>query len=222
MNCNELLQVSLVEKAIVTNEDERLLEQIFNCIYQLFYADFIHFVVSKNSDHGIDRAQVVEMAKDAFQEGLYNFYKKTKVNGLEAKAGLKTIINTFGWWQFMAIKKKDKKKINHVVSYDRLNTTSNEKLSIPAIIDISTCHELSWDESLQEFLSEEELKLYCAIRMLPKKKWQQVIMWRYFYNLKPQEIAVKMGVSKEDVENKLSKARKALKEILVEKLKFLT
>ena len=120
----------------------------------------------------------------------------------------------------MAIKKKNRSKLNHTISYDKIGNLNDEKHTAAAIIDATTYHELIWDESLKQFLNEDESKLYQAIRMLPKEKWQQVIMWRYFHNLNTKDIATKMGVSKEDVENKLSKARKALKVILIEKLKF--
>ena len=111
----------------------------------------------------------------------------------------------------MALKKKEKNKRLHEV------TVKDENNSDP-IAELTGNDSHYWDDVLQMLLSEKEHILYQAIRMLPKDKWSNAIMWRYFDKLETAEIAARLGVSMGDVYNTLSNAKEALKQILKHKI----
>lgn len=198
--CKERMQLPIVQQAIQDPAKRRLLNEIFDCIYKSFRQPFIGSMIQRN--RGIDPYKVIEMAEDAFQEGLKEFYSKTKANGLKQKASLQTIVFTYGQFQFLALRKKVFRSGS--VPFD------NDMY----IGDLLCEEEAMWDEILETKLTEEEYRLHQAIRRLRKKKWQKILYWFYFDELNPDEIAQKLGTGKGHVNNLLTKARKELKKLL--------
>ncbi len=211
MDCLEITQIPAAQVAIKSGDD-KLKNDLFRCIYKLFYTDFLDWINADYAQPG--KGTVEELAKDAFQEGLYKFFVYTQSEELKQKASLRTIIFTFCKWQFMALNKQDKNKRSREVAFDEKDNTN---LGIAEVVNNDAVY---WDEVFQILLSEKEHMLYQAIRLLPKDKWHNAIMWRYFDKLETPEIAEKLGVSIGDVYNTLSHAKEALKEILQTKFNF--
>lgn len=215
MDCQDIIQIPVVREAIANPKETMLLDRIFNCIYKLFCADFINWIIAKNPGFNINIVR--EMATDAFQEGLIVFLTKTKEKGLAQKASLRTIIFIFGYWQFMALKKKYLKK--KTVSFDQTADSLNHKDSL-TLAEIICEGNAYWDETFKMVLSEDEYKLHKAISRL-QDNWRKILYWLYFDELKPIEIAQRMNVGIEHVYNMLAKARRELREILIVEFNFL-
>ena len=107
MECEKITEVSVAVTIMQTPGDTRL-EKLFNCIYSLFHASFLNWILNKYSSRNILKDKLLEDAKDAFENGILALYEKSKKNELNIKGSLKTIIYSFGLLQLLAFYKKDK------------------------------------------------------------------------------------------------------------------
>jgi hypothetical protein len=107
MECEEITEVSVALTIMQTPGDRRL-EKLFDCIYFLFHASFLNWILTKYSNKKILKDKLLEDAKDAFENGILALYEKSKKNKLIIKGSLKTTVYSFGLLQLLAFYKKDK------------------------------------------------------------------------------------------------------------------
>ena len=202
MDCGEITQPPIALDIMQTPGDQRL-QRLFSCIYSLFQASFLNWILHKYPGRA-HREKLWEDAKDAFQNGLMAFYNKSQKKQLTIKGSLKTTIYSFGLLQLLANFKKEK--------------------SIYGITGFSKCLDLFFDNDLLEherleLLNERESDLLEALRRLPDKQ-RQILEMKFFEKLKSKQIAERLDVSVGNVDNDSTKAYKKLRNILKLKSSF--
>lgn len=202
MDCGEITQPPIALEIMQTPNDRRL-QQLFSCIYSMFQSDFLNWILNKyhNSRH---KDKLWEDAKDAFQNGLMAFYRKSQTKELIIKASLKTTIYSFGLLQLLAYFKKEK--------------------SVYASRDYSKCLDLLFEDDLieherLELLDEKENDLMDALRKLPEKQ-RNILIMKFFERLKSKQIAEKLNITPGNVDNDSTKAYKELRNLLKLKSSF--
>ena len=219
MDCEEITKITTAQQALKSN-DKRLIEQLYSCMYCCFKNKFINGIKMRDPlpNMVIPKNEVEELAEEAFQAGVTKFYEHTLSKELEQKANasLYTVIKTFGEYQYMAIKKRRWIELNRTEQLDVGEGNQSDDEDAP---DIKRHHISSTAENAGNWKNLSDDELVEAISMLPKLKWRQVIVLHYFDNMGFTEIAERLQVSKGDVYNTLSHAKKELKEIIRKRFK---
>ena len=202
MDCQEITKTSVALEIMQTTGDRRL-QQLFSCIYSLFHGSFLNWILHKYS-HSRHKDKLWEDAKDAFQNGLMAFYRKSQKKELSIKGSLKTTIYSFGLLQLLAFFKKEK--------------------SVYAPGDYAKCFDLFFEDDFlenerHELLNERESDLMEALARLPEKQ-RDILLMKFFEKLKSKEIAEKLHVTPGNIDNDSTKAYKELRSILQSKSSF--
>ena len=198
MDCQEITQPAVAMQIIQTPQDPRL-QRLFGCIYSLFQASFLKWILQKYNSPRKDK--LWEDAKDAFQNGILALYLKVQQKGFLIKNSLKTTVYSFGLLQLLAVFKRE-----------RLRYISDDYLK---------CFELFFEDDLleaerQDMLNERESNLLQALQSLPKKQ-RDILEMRFFEKLKSKQIAERLDVSASNVDNESAKAYRMLRSILQDK-----
>lgn len=201
MDCQEITQVSVALEIMQIQEKNYLRQNLFTCIYSLFQAGFLGWILS-HFPHSRYKDKLWADAKDAFQNGLEAFFHKSQKEGFTIKGSLKTTIYSFGFLQLLAFFKKD-----------------------PFVYGID--EQIKWFGLLiedefeskhgQADLNEKESFLIEALATLPKKQ-RDIILMKFFHKLKTKQIAELLEVSAGNVDNETTKAYKELRNALKPKL----
>lgn len=201
MECIEITQNAVAMQILQSPADKRL-AALFRCIYALFHDGFLNWILHKYTCS--DKDKLREDAKDAFQNGLLAFYRKTQAKSFFLQGSLKSCIYSFGLLQLLALFKTEK----------RIHPQQYYLQSLALFLEDDL---LSAER--HHLLNEKELELMKALSHLPKKQ-QAILMMRYFEGLKSKQIAERLGVSAGNVDNDAAKAYKALRKILSAKHSF--
>jgi len=201
MECEEITEVSVALTIMQTPGDRRL-EKLFDCIYFLFHASFLNWILNKYSSKKILKDKLLEDAKDAFENGILALYEKSKKNELNIKGSLKTTVYSFGLLQLLASYKKDK--------------------LVFGTSDYIDCSDLLFDNDFSQkerhaFLNDRENDLIEALTNLSEKQ-REILSLKFFHKLKSKQIAQKLNVTVGNVDNDAVKAYKKLRKILMNKL----
>lgn len=196
MNCEEITQTAVALEIVQAPEDSRL-QQLFHCIYTLFHGSFLAWILHKYP-HSRYKDKLLEDAKDAFQNGLMAFYRKSRDKAFTIKGSLKTTIYSFGFLQLLAFFKKEK-HVYHEADYEA---------------GLRHFFEDDFFESeRQQLLNEQELQLMRALYSLPEKK-REILIRRFFEGQKSKQIAGTLHVTAGNVDNDAVKAYKQLRALL--------
>lgn len=218
--CQEVTQISSVQKAFSIAGRNTSLERVFHCIYKLYKKKFIEWITNLYGQC-FDKEVSIELAKEAFQSGVIKFYEIVKERGLEPNAKLETIINAFCKWKFLGLRTQKQREQKRNQPYNENDWLEKENNNTSLMEEAIESDEISWGSVIKLWMTEEEYILHQAIEMLPSDKWKKVIRKRYLYEKTIAEIAVEMKVSEADIYNTLTKARKALEKILITIFNFL-
>ncbi len=200
MDCREITEPAVTLQVLQSPTDSRL-PRLFHCIYHLFQAGFLHWILRKYSNNP-NREKLWEDAKDAFQNGLIAFHRKALQKEFTLNGNLRTTIYTFGLLQLLAHFKKEEPACKFE--------------------DYSNCLELLFEDCLQakeqhSQLNERECALLEALRSLPKKQ-RTILMMKFFDGMRSKQIAEMLDVSPGNVDNEVAKAYKELRRLLQSKV----
>lgn len=202
MECHDITQPTVALEIIRSPEDNPR-QKLFNCIYTLFYVNFLNWIMNRYRSYK-HKGQLLEDAKDAFQNGLMVFYQKSQQKDFIIRTSLKTTIFSFALLQLLALFKKEKNKYGSNIYLEQFDLFfEDETLEIEK-------HAL---------LAEQESELMAALLQLPKKQ-RDILILKFFGKLKSKEIAKTLNVSVGNVDNDSTKAYKALRSILKHKFSF--
>lgn len=202
MDCGEITQPTVALEIMQTPGDRRL-QRLFSCIYSMFQGSFLKWILNKYQNSP-NKHKLWEDAKDAFQNGLMAFYHKSQKKELVIKGSLKTTIYSFGLLQLMAYFKKER--------------------SVYGAGDYFKCFDLLFeDDSIEqerhELLNEKEIDLLVALKELPEKQ-RNILIMKFFEKLRSKQIAERLNVTPGNVDNDSTKAYKELRNILKSKSSF--
>lgn len=199
MDCQEITQTAVALQIVQTREDSRL-QRLFNCIYTLFHGSFLTWILHKYAGNRY-KDKLLEDAKDAFQNGLMAFYRKSQDKAFAITGSLKTTIYSFGLLQLLAFFKKEK-RIYHDADYlDGLGLFFEDDF---------------FEAERQALLNEKETELMQALYALPPKR-REILILRFFEKLKSKQIAGRLNVTAGNVDNDAAKAYKELRALLTTK-----
>lgn len=196
IKCQEITQAAVALSILQTPADSRL-QKLFSCIYALFQGSFLSWILNKYAASSY-KDKLREDAKDAFQNGVMVFYRKSQEKGFLIKGSLKTTIFSFGLLQLLAYFKKEKKVYHETDYLHGLDLFFEDDLL---------------EGERRELLNEREVELMKALSALSKKK-RDILMLKFFGNLRSREIAEKLEVTVGNVDNDAAKAYKQLRSIL--------
>ena len=204
MDCEEITQLPVALTIMQTAEDRRL-EKLFSCIYTKFSSTFLLWILSKYGNRSKSKTELLQDAKDAFQNGLMTFYEKSKKNELVIRGSLKTTVYSFGLLQLLAFYKKDR-NVHGQTDYflDCIDALLDDEIS---------------ENERQLFLNERENILMEALKKLPEKE-RRILEMKFFKHLRSKEIAEILKVTPGNVDNEATKAYKKLRDIMVTKSGF--
>src|SRR5215213_9278690 len=112
MECHDITQ-PIVALEIIRSPEDNPRQKLFNCIYTLFYVNFLNWIMNRYSSYK-HKGKLLEDAKDAFQNGLMVFYQKSQQKGFIIRASLKTTIFSFALLQLLALFKKEKNNRSNI------------------------------------------------------------------------------------------------------------
>lgn len=196
MNCQQLTQVP-VALEIVQNSGDGRLQDLFNCIYRLFQESFLGWIGKRYAAHP-DKYAIREDAKDAFQNGVIAFYRRSQEKEFSIKGSLKTTLYSFGLLQLLALFKKEKKGRRYKIPLPEADLFLDDAFL---------------EAERQQLLSEGEKRIVEALNGLPPKM-REMLLLKFFEGLSAREIAALLHVSAGHVYNEGAKAYKLLRQTL--------
>ena len=208
MDCKEITNSQLLVSHFRT-ESAVHLNRVFKCFYNLFFEDFKRFTYKYCLNKLYAKHKEGELAKDAFNDGLMDFYFKLKNEGFEERgAEMKTAFFSFCVNKLKGLTKTVERRTMKETVVDP--TAQFNKADKFYTDDLNN----KWYEQL---LNTQEVIFTSALKQLGERG-SNLIMWKKVLKLKNEEIASRMGIQPDTVPNEVYKSFIKLKEI-VERLK---
>ena len=183
----------MVVEIMQNPERKHLQNKLFNCIYSLFHQKFIKRI-QKKYRYNKFQDKLLEIAKDAFEDGIFVFFNKSQKEGFTIRGNLEATLYQYTYFQLLAAFKKDK---NEYGADELINESE------------SGSGNGSNEGILPQDLDERENCLMSVVAMLPEKQ-QDIIIMKFFLDCSSEEIAKNLQVSIGNVYNETSKAYKEL------------
>jgi len=195
MNCQELNQPVLLT-VIFRESNERELNRVFRCFHQKYYKKFMRMLYKISDKYSFLKGDPEFYGSQAFNDGLLTFYDKINKNGfVEEAAKLETFFFSFCI-----------NKLRALTTYQRRTEGKRSEL-----IRVTKGNDLTTDLEAEDLYGEQEALFQKALNAMDEKRRQYIIL-KKIHNLTKEEIAQKMGIAPDTVNNEVYRSFLKLKE----------